>query len=215
MNLLGRNGSVFLLTILLTCARAGRTQQSERKVTPPDSWEKCTKSDGSVFYAPSCSTTARITKIEKAVVEEPGTTVVDYDTCVKREKDWQEGELKDYLKKTCKQMADLDKEMGVLPGYYPGHKEPGYNITLETPLAVYVVSALGKCGNVKPDGTCDFSGGPGVVVGHSYIFDPPSRDSTVVTLAEEENGTQYARVIGYVQSVAEKSVEKPTRDKTK
>jgi len=191
----------------LCCANSG-AQQAQEKITPPPSLKKCTPSDGAVYYALSCPTTARVTKIEKAVVDVPGSTVEDYDTCIKRAKDWPEGVLKESVKKNCKLLEDL----GGSPGYHPGYKSPGYVITFETSLAVYVISAQAKCGNVKPDGTCDFSGGPGVVVGDTYIFEPPTGDSTLVELDELENGIKHFRLMGHINSVTEKAAtDKPKK----
>lgn len=189
--------------MFLLSGAAPEAQESQQK----SGLKKCISSDRSVFYALSCPTTARVTKFEKAVVDEPGYTVEDYDTCIKHGKDLSEGEAKEALKKNCKQMADL----GVSPGYHPGFKSPGFIVTFETPSAVYVVSAQAKCGNVKSDGTCDLSGGPGVVVGDTYIFTPPTGESTFVILAETKDGTDYVRLIGNMDSVTEKPAEKPKR----
>jgi hypothetical protein len=194
---------IALPLMFLLSRAAPEAQESQQK----SDLKKCISSDGSVFNALSCPTTARVTKFEKAVVDEPGYTVEDYDTCIKRGKDWPESEAKEGLKKNCKQMADL----GGFPGYHPGFKSPGFIVTFETPSAVYVVSAQAKCGNVKPDGTCDFSGGPGVIVGDTYKFTPPTGDSTVVILTETKDGTDYARLVGNMDSVTEKPAEKPKR----
>ena len=199
--------SVALLPMFVLSTAGSKVQQAQQKIEPPAGWKKCISSDG-VFYAPSCPTTARVTKLQKSIIDVPGYTVEDYDTCMQRGKDWPEGELREWLKRTCKQGEDLRVESGSAPGYYPGHKSPGYIVTFETPTAVYIASAQARCGNLKSDGTCDFSGGPGVVVGDTYIFTPPTGDSTDITLAEKENGTTYVRLSGNMDSVTEKAAEK-------
>jgi len=153
-------------------------------------------------------TTARVIGIEHTIITLPGHTVPDYAACMKGIGDWQEGELKKAAVKECKQLDEIHKSMGPLHGYYyPPRRELGYLVTFETPIAVYVVSSLGKCTEMDVNEQCRGEWVPNVVFGQSYMFLPSRIGDTDIGLADptvNKGAVPEVLLIGHLESVVEK-----------
>jgi V8-like Glu-specific endopeptidase len=160
---------------------------------------------------PSEWTTARVIGIEHAIITEPGYSVEDYAACMKSTADWPDSEDKKAVveeqEKTCKKLDELHKSEGMLPGYYPPKKEPGYVVTFETPTARYILSTVGRCTKMVENGQCGGEWVPDVAVGQSYIFYPPRAGETQLALSDppvKEGAVPEVRLIGHLESVIEK-----------
>jgi hypothetical protein len=184
------------ITLLIGLAAALAPAQSERKDTPTI----------------ATSTTARVVGIERATITLPGYRVKDYAACVKITVDWPNAEYKkavmEDLEKQCKQLDEMHKKSGILPGYYPPKKEMGYIVTVETATAMYVVSTLGgRCTEVLENGQCGGEQVSNVVVGQSYPFEPSCPDETSACLLDppvKKGAVPVVRLIGHLESVVEK-----------